>query len=153
MITLYNYINGTLVSARSGESIPNVSPRDGKVFSLIPDSDHQDMEVAVEAAQAAFPTWKKTSAEDRCKILTRIADLIAVHQEKLVHAESLDNGKPLAVSSHVDIPRAESNMRFFASGAQHFASESHVMENGTVNYTYRKPIGVVGCISPWNLPL
>ena len=153
MITLYNYINGTYVSARSGESIPNVSPRDGKVFSLIPDSDHQDMEVAVEAAQAAFPTWKKTSAEDRCKILTRIADLIAVHQEKLVHAESLDNGKPLAVSSHVDIPRAESNMRFFASGAQHFASESHVMENGTVNYTYRKPIGVVGCISPWNLPL
>ncbi len=153
MITLYNYINGTLVSARSGESIPNVSPRDGKVFSLIPDSDHQDVEVAVEAAQAAFPTWKKTSAEDRCKILTRIADLIAVHQEKLVHAESLDNGKPLAVSSHVDIPRAESNMRFFASGAQHFASESHVMENGTVNYTYRKPIGVVGCISPWNLPL
>jgi aminomuconate-semialdehyde/2-hydroxymuconate-6-semialdehyde dehydrogenase len=153
VITLYNYINGTLVSARSGESIPNVSPRDGKVFSLIPDSDHQDVEVAVEAAQAAFPTWKKTSAEDRCKILTRIADLIAVHQEKLVHAESLDNGKPLAVSSHVDIPRAESNMRFFASGAQHFASESHVMENGTVNYTYRKPIGVVGCISPWNLPL
>ncbi len=153
MITLYNYINGTLVSARSGESIPNVSPRDGKVFSLIPDSDHQDVEVAVEAAQAAFPTWKKTSAEDRCKILTRIADLIAVHQEKLVYAESLDNGKPLAVSSHVDIPRAESNMRFFASGAQHFASESHVMENGTVNYTYRKPIGVVGCISPWNLPL
>jgi aminomuconate-semialdehyde/2-hydroxymuconate-6-semialdehyde dehydrogenase len=153
VITLYNYINGTLVSARSGESIPNVSPRDGKVFSLIPDSDHHDVEVAVEAAQAAFPTWKKTSAEDRCKILTRIADLIAVHQEKLVHAESLDNGKPLAVSSHVDIPRAESNMRFFASGAQHFASESHVMENGTVNYTYRKPIGVVGCISPWNLPL
>lgn len=153
MITLYNYINGTLVSARSGESIPNVSPRDGKVFSLIPDSDHQDVEVAVAAAQAAFPTWKKTSAEDRCKILTRIADLIAVHQEKLVHAESLDNGKPLAVSSHVDIPRAESNMRFFASGAQHFASESHVMENGTVNYTYRKPLGVVGCISPWNLPL
>ncbi len=153
MITLYNYINGTLVSARSGESISNVSPRDGKVFSLIPDSDHHDVEVAVEAAQAAFPTWKKTSAEDRCKILTRIADLIAVHQEKLVHAESLDNGKPLSVSSHVDIPRAESNMRFFASGAQHFASESHVMENGTVNYTYRKPIGVVGCISPWNLPL
>jgi aminomuconate-semialdehyde/2-hydroxymuconate-6-semialdehyde dehydrogenase len=153
VITLYNYINGTLVSARSGESISNVSPRDGKVFSLIPDSDHHDVEVAVEAAQAAFPTWKKTSAEDRCKILTRIADLIAVHQEKLVHAESLDNGKPLSVSSHVDIPRAESNMRFFASGAQHFASESHVMENGTVNYTYRKPIGVVGCISPWNLPL
>ena len=153
MITLYNYINGALAPARSGQTIPNVSPRDGKVFSLIPDSDGADVEEAVMAAQAAFSAWKKTSAEDRCKILTRIADLIAMHQEKLVHAESLDNGKPIAVSSHVDIPRAESNMRFFASGAQHFASESHVMENGTVNYTYRKPLGVVGCISPWNLPL
>ena len=79
--------------------------------------------------------------------------MIAVHHDELTHAESLDNGKPVSLAGHVDIPRAESNMRFFASGAQHFASESHVMENGVVNYTYRKPLGVVGCISPWNLPL
>ena len=79
--------------------------------------------------------------------------MIAERHDLLSHAESLDNGKPIALAGHVDIPRAESNMRFFASGAQHFASESHVMENGVVNYTYRKPLGVVGCISPWNLPL
>ena len=153
MITLLNFINGELIPAHSGNSIPNIAPRDGSVFSTIPDSDSTDVDAAVRAAQAAFPGWKKTSAEERCKVLTKIADLIAFHQDKLVHAESLDNGKPISVSSHVDIPRAESNMRFFASGAQHFASESHVMENGTVNYTYRKPLGVVGCISPWNLPL
>ena len=153
VITLLNFINGELIPAHSGNSIPNIAPRDGSVFSTIPDSDSTDVDAAVRAAQAAFPGWKKTSAEERCKVLTKIADLIAFHQDKLVHAESLDNGKPISVSSHVDIPRAESNMRFFASGAQHFASESHVMENGTVNYTYRKPLGVVGCISPWNLPL
>ena len=153
VITLLNFINGDLIPAHSGNSIPNIAPRDGSVFSTIPDSDTTDVDSAVRAAQAAFPGWKKTSAEERCKVLTKIADLIAFHQDKLVHAESLDNGKPISVSGHVDIPRAESNMRFFASGAQHFASESHVMENGTVNYTYRKPLGVVGCISPWNLPL
>ncbi len=153
MITILNYINGALTPAKSGKTIDNISPRDGKVFSTIPDSQVEDVELAVAAAQIAFPLWKTTSAEDRCKILTRIADLIAGRHDVLSHAESLDNGKPIALASHVDIPRAESNMRFFASGAQHFASESHVMENGVVNYTYRKPLGVVGCISPWNLPL
>ncbi len=153
MITILNYINGALTPAKSGKTIDNISPRDGKVFSTIPDSHAEDVELAVAAAQIAFPLWKTTPAEDRCKILTRIADLIAERHDVLSHAESLDNGKPIALAGHVDIPRAESNMRFFASGAQHFASESHVMENGVVNYTYRKPLGVVGCISPWNLPL
>ncbi|MBM3428988.1 MAG: aldehyde dehydrogenase family protein, partial [Bacteroidetes bacterium] len=146
-------MNGELTPALSGHKLDNISPRDGKVFSTIPDSHAEDVELAVDAAQNAFPKWKTTSSEDRCKILTRIADLIATHHAELSHAESLDNGKPLSLAGHVDIPRAESNMRFFASGAQHFASESHVMENGVVNYTYRKPLGVVGCISPWNLPL
>lgn len=153
MITILNYINGALTPAKSGKTIDNISPRDGKVFSTIPDSHAEDVELAVAAAQIAFPLWKTTPAENRCKILTRIADLIAERHDVLSHAESLDNGKPIALAGHVDIPRAESNMRFFASGAQHFASESHVMENGVVNYTYRKPLGVVGCISPWNLPL
>jgi aminomuconate-semialdehyde/2-hydroxymuconate-6-semialdehyde dehydrogenase len=153
VITILNYINGALTPAKSGKTIDNISPRDGKVFSTIPDSHAEDVELAVAAAQIAFPLWKTTPAEDRCKILTRIADLIAERHDLLSHAESLDNGKPIALAGHVDIPRAESNMRFFASGAQHFASESHVMENGVVNYTYRKPLGVVGCISPWNLPL
>lgn len=153
MITILNYINGALTPAKSGKTIDNFSPRDGKVFSNIPDSQAEDVELAVVAAQIAFPLWKTTPAEDRCKILTRIADLIAERHDVLSYAESLDNGKPIALAGHVDIPRAESNMRFFASGAQHFASESHVMENGVVNYTYRKPLGVVGCISPWNLPL
>ena len=153
MINILNYINGTLKPSISGNTLPNYAPRNGEIFSLIPDSHEEDVNQAVTAAQNAFPKWKNTPAEDRCKILTKIADLIAANHEKLVHAESLDNGKPISLAAHVDIPRAESNMRFFASGAQHFASESHVTENGTVNYTYRKPLGVVGCISPWNLPL
>jgi aminomuconate-semialdehyde/2-hydroxymuconate-6-semialdehyde dehydrogenase len=65
----------------------------------------------------------------------------------------MDNGKPVKLATHVDIPRAVSNLKFFATAIQHYASESHYMEGLGVNYTLRKPIGIVGCISPWNLPL
>lgn len=82
-----------------------------------------------------------------------VADLIKARFEELALAESIDNGKPLWLAKRMDIPRAESNFRFFGTAALHFASEAHIMEDTAINYTNRKPIGVVGCISPWNLPL
>jgi aminomuconate-semialdehyde/2-hydroxymuconate-6-semialdehyde dehydrogenase len=109
--------------------------------------------VAVKSAQKAFPEWSTTSLEKRFLILNRIAELIDENNEQLALAETNDNGKPLWLSKKTDIYRAAANFRFFATGIMHFATESHNMEDQAVNYTLRQPIGVVGCISPWNLPL
>lgn len=150
---LSNYINGALIVPVNGNYLDNVDPSTGKVYGEIPDSDKEDIELAVAAARAAFPSWSKSSNEYRFKILNRIADLIDANLDELALAETIDNGKPLWLSKKVDIPRASSNFRFFATGIMHFSSESHQMEDRAVNYTLRQPIGIVGCISPWNLPL
>lgn len=150
---ILNYIGGELKAPVNGKYIDNINPATGEVYSQIPDSTALDVEEAVAAAEAAFPAWSKTPAEEKFKILNRIAELIDQNLDALALAETNDNGKPLWLSKRVDIPRASSNFRFFATGLMHFATESHNMENGTVNYTLRQPIGVVGCISPWNLPL
>ncbi len=131
----------------------NINPATGWIYSQTPDSDYEDVEEAVGAAKAAFPLWSTTPAEERFKILNRIAELIDENLDALALAETNDNGKPLSLSKRVDIPRASSNFRFFATGLLHFSTESHHMEDKAINYTLRQPIGVVGCISPWNLPL
>lgn len=120
---------------------------------MIPDSGLKEVEAAVEAAQKAFPSWSITPVETRFKILNRIADLIDENLEELALAETNDSGKPLWLSKETDIPRASANFRFFATGIMHFATESHHMEDKAVNYTLRQPLGIVACISPWNLPL
>ena len=148
-----NYIAGDLQAPLSGKYLDNINPATGEVYSQIPDSDIKDIEEAVGAAKAAFPGWSTTPAEERFKILNHIAELIDENLDALALAETNDNGKPLWLSKKVDIPRASSNFRFFATGLMHFSTESHHMEDKAVNYTMRQPIGVVGCISPWNLPL
>lgn len=153
MEKLLNYINGELKVPASGSYIDNYEPATGKVYSLVPDSDATDVQEAVEAAKAAFPTWSTMAHEQRMLLLLRVADGIEKRMEEFVAAESKDNGKPLKLARAVDIPRAVSNFRFFATALQHFASESHHMPGVAVNYTLRQPIGVVGCISPWNLPI
>lgn len=120
---------------------------------MIPDSDADDIEKAVQAAEKAFPIWSNMPKSERADYMIKIADIIESRLEEFANAESLDNGKPVKLASHVDIPRAVSNLKFFATAIQHYASESHYMEGMGVNYTLRKPIGIVGCISPWNLPL
>lgn len=153
MEKIANYIDGQLVEPISKNYLENVNPATGKVYSLIPDSTEQDIELAYQAAANAFPSWSTTSINERSAILSKIADLIQLNLHELALAESIDNGKPVSLATQVDIPRAESNIRFFATAIQHFASEAHIMEDKAINYTNRKPIGVVGCISPWNLPL
>jgi aminomuconate-semialdehyde/2-hydroxymuconate-6-semialdehyde dehydrogenase len=148
-----NYIGGSLQAPLNGKYIPNTNPATGEVYSQSPDSDVQDVEAAVAAARAAFPAWSVTPAEERFRILNRIAELIDQNLGALALAETNDNGKPLSLSKRVDIPRASSNFRFFATGIMHFSTESHNMEDKAINYTLRQPVGVVGCISPWNLPL
>jgi len=148
-----NYIGGNLQAPLAGRYIDNMNPATGEVYSKTPDSDEADVEQAVSAAKQAFPKWSTTPAEERFKVLNRIAELIDQNLDALALAETNDNGKPLWLSKRVDIPRASSNFRFFATGIMHFSTESHSMEDKAINYTLRQPIGVVGCISPWNLPL
>ncbi len=150
---LENYIEGNLIGPLSGKFIDNINPATGEVSGQIPDSNEKDVAVAVHAAQKIFPMWSTSTVESRFKILNRIAEIIDENIEVLALAETNDNGKPLWLSKQVDIPRASANFRFFATGIMHFATESHQMEDKAVNYTLRQPIGIVGCISPWNLPL
>lgn len=150
---LENYIGGNLIGPLSGKFIEDINPATAEVLTHVPDSDEKDIDVAVMAAKRAFPEWSVTPAEKRFQVLNRIASLIDENLEKLAKAESCDNGKPLWLSRRVDIPRASANFRFFATGLMHFASENHNMEDKAINYTLRQPIGIVGCISPWNLPL
>ena len=153
MKKIANYINGSMVEPQSGEYFENINPAKGKPYSLIPDSDESDVSKAVEAAQKAFPSWSGLSLEERSRYLIRLSEGIEKRMDEFVEAESLDNGKPVSLARQVDIPRAVSNFHFFATAVLHFASESHRMEGVGINYTTRKPIGVIGCISPWNLPL
>ncbi|MEK7730033.1 MAG: aldehyde dehydrogenase [candidate division KSB1 bacterium] len=153
MITIKNYIAGDFCSPISNRYLDNFNPATSEVYSHTPDSDARDVAFAVEAAERAFPKWSNTPAEQRARTLMRLADLIEHNLERLAEAESIDTGKPLALARTVDIPRAASNFRFFASAIMHFASEAHAMENTAINYTLRQPLGVVAAISPWNLPL
>ena len=150
---LENYIGGHLIAPLSGNFIDNINPATGEVVGQIPDSHKKDVDAAVQAAKLAFPDWSTSPVEERFKVLNRIAELIDAHLEELALAETNDDGKPLWLSRQVDIPRASANFRFFATGIMHFSTESHNMEDKAVNYTLRQPIGIVGCISPWNLPL
>ena len=153
MEKIQNYIGGNLIPASSTLYFDNFEPAKGKVYSHIPDSDEKDIAMAVTAAKNAFPSWSKMSKQKRSNIMLKLADLIAKNADQLALEESRDNGKPLKLAQQVDIPRAEANIRFFATAILHFESESHSMEDTAINYTLREPIGVVGAISPWNLPL
>ncbi len=153
MEKILNFIGGEFRVARSGEWLDNTEPATGQVYSVLASSDERDVEDAVEAAQKAFPAWSTMPARERSRLLLRIADALEERLEELARIESVDSGKPLSLAREVDIPRARDNFHFFGTGLMHFASESHSAAGQYVNYTLRQPLGVVGCISPWNLPL
>lgn len=148
-----NFIDGKYLAPATGQYLDNVNPSTGQVYAKIPRSGDQDLSLAVAAAKRAFPIWSGMSVNERSAILLRLAAGIEARMDEFVVAESRDNGKPEKLAAHVDIPRAVSNFHFFATAIEHFSSESHYMEGIGINFTTRKPIGIVGCISPWNLPL
>ena len=153
MEDILNLIGGTLQPAVGSAWLDNHEPATGKVYARIPDSDQRDVAAAVAAAKAAHPAWEALGREGRSNVLLRLSELIEKDLEAFAQAESRDNGKPVHLARKVDIPRAVANFRFFATAILHFSSEAHLMDDIAVNYTDRSPIGVVGCISPWNLPL
>ena len=146
-----NFVDGAFQN--TPQVLENVTPCTGEVFGTIPRSGAAEVDQAMAAAKRAFPAWSKMPVAERAACLERLADAVRDHADVLAKEEARDNGKPLSLAAHVDIPRAEKNLRFYASGVQHYASESHAMEGEAINYTLRKPLGVVACISPWNLPL
>ena len=153
-MNIQNYINGEFHNPISDQWIDNYKPSTGEVYGQIPNSGKDDVEKAYEAANVAFPSWSKTTLDERSKVLSRVAQLIAEKLPELAKAESNDNGKPLTLATAVDIPRASSNFQFFANAITQFATEAHeTVGLNAMNFTLRQPIGVVGCISPWNLPL
>ncbi|WP_422007203.1 aldehyde dehydrogenase [Roseivirga pacifica] len=153
MEVIQNYIGGELMPAKSGATLENIEPAKGKVYGTIPDADATDVQSAVEAAEAAFPAWSKTPREERSRLMLKVAELIDQNLDRLAAAESKDNGKPLKLAKRVDIPRASANFRFFATAILHESSDFHQTDEEAINMTLRSPLGVVGCISPWNLPL
>lgn len=162
MDTIRNYIDGAFGDARSGRTLEVVEPATGRVYASAPASDAVDVEDAVAAAKRAFPGWRDTPPSERSRVLLRLAELIEGNLERLALAESIDSGKPIALARRVDIPRAAANFRFFATAILHGSGEAYethlpgmdgAEEVRAINLVHRKPRGVAGLISPWNLPL
>lgn len=153
METILNLIDGELVPAASGATLETAEPATGRAYATLPDSDESDVARAVEAARRAADDWAATPAAERSRILLRVADLIDDNLDRLARAESTDTGKPLSLARRVDIPRASANFRFFATAILHERADFHRTDHDAINYTLRQPLGVVGLISPWNLPL
>ncbi|WP_132999863.1 aldehyde dehydrogenase [Luteimonas arsenica] len=138
--------------AASGRWREVFEPATGQAYAEVADGDGADVEAAVAAAREAFPAWSGLRNSERSRHLERLADALESRIDDFAHAEARDGGKPYALARDAEIPRAVSNLRFFAHAATQFGSESHHGEAG-INYTLRQPLGVVGTISPWNLPL
>ena len=153
VLTILNYIGGELVAPAGGRYLDNFEPAVGRPYSLVPDSDFGDVDRAVKAASAAFAGWSKTPAIDRSRIIQKLASLVQRDLELLARAESRDTGKPISLARTLDIPRTVSNLEFFASAVLSFHGEVLATEDRAQNIIEYSPLGVVGCISPWNLPL
>ncbi|HOU65699.1 MAG TPA: aldehyde dehydrogenase family protein, partial [Thermomonas sp.] len=147
-----HWIDGTPVPPANGQWLEVFDPATQAVASQVADGNASDVDVAVAAAEAAFPAWSALPNSARARWMERLADAVEARIAEFARIEAEDGGKPLALARDAEIPRAISNLRFFAHAATQFSSESHHGEAG-LNYTLRLPLGLVGCISPWNLPL
>jgi aminomuconate-semialdehyde/2-hydroxymuconate-6-semialdehyde dehydrogenase len=160
-----NYVNGSFLPAGDGETFALIDPVTGAATGEVPESSRATVDAAVTAARAALNgDWGKTSPEERAAALRRIADGIEARSGEFVDAETADTGKPRDLAATVDIPRAIGNFRAYADLLYGRAERSYTTRipgwsaglSGTgeaLNYTVRKPLGVVAVISPWNLPL
>lgn len=160
MQTLANLIGGAFSPAASGATLDVVEPGTGAAHARVPDSQAEDVERAVAAGREAFPAWAESPASERSRLMLRLADLVERDLESFARAESIDTGKPISLARAVDIPRAVANLRFFATAILHVEGTMHDSTlpgpDGrlrALNYTLRRPRGVAGLISPWNLPL
>ncbi len=148
-----NYIGGKWVPPVKGEYFENVSPISGKPFCKIARSGVDDINLALDAAHAAFPKWAATSPMERANVLLRIADRMEQNLKLLAVAETIDNGKPLRETMAADIPLAIDHFRYFAGCLRAEEGSISEIDKDTVAYHFNEPVGVVGQIIPWNFPL
>ena len=147
------FINGEFVDALSGETLATLNPHDNSVIAQVAMAGHADVDLAVKAAQKAFPAWSRMQAADRGRILLKLADLIEANGEELARLESLDTGHPIRDCRMLDVPRTAGCFRYFGGMADKFQGETIPVDAGFLNYTLREPLGVVGQVVPWNFPL
>lgn len=150
---LKNFINGAMVEPISGTYIDVQNPATAQVYAYAPDSNAKDVEEAIAAAEAAQPRWAKTTPKMRSRLMYRLADIIEQYIPELARAESIDTGKPINTTQKVDIPGAQSNIRFYAAALLSFHTEAYATPLSGLGYTLRQPVGIVGCIVPWHMPL
>ncbi|CAG8531911.1 3878_t:CDS:10, partial [Acaulospora morrowiae] len=153
MLVLQNFINGEFLTAKATDFIDDYNPSIGKVYAKIPDSSEEEVNLAVEAAQAAFPEWSKTPRAVRSRIMYRIADILESRLKEFAEAEVRDQGKTINFATNVDIARSVYNFRFFAGHILHIEEKANFLDGVALNYVQRNPVGVAGLIAPWNLPL
>ena len=153
MEKLYNFINGKFVAPNSNQYLEIFEPATGQTYAQVADSNSADIENAYESAQNAFGNWSSLSVKERADYLNKIAEGLESRLDEFAEYESRDTGKPISLAKSVDIPRAVSNFRFFAEYGQEFNFESELNNDQSHNKIIRSALGVIGCISPWNLPL
>jgi aminomuconate-semialdehyde/2-hydroxymuconate-6-semialdehyde dehydrogenase len=153
MELLSNFINGDYVNPKSNNYLDVFEPATGQVYCQVPNSNGDDIHLAVNSAIDAFPEWSSLSLDERSVYLKTIAEMIESRLDEFAKYESRDTGKPISLARSVDIPRAVSNFRFFAEYASQFEFEFNINNDSSHNTVIRSPLGPVGCISPWNLPL
>ena len=149
-----HFIDGKFMPSLNGQTFDNINPATEEVLGKVALGGAPEVDLAVKAARRALNgPWKKMTASERVAILRRIGDLILERKDELARLESLDTGKPLWLSSSVDIPRASYNFHFFSDYIRTITTEATQMDDTALNYALRRPVGVVGLINPWNLPL
>ena len=151
-LNLRNYISGEFIEPETGEWLENFSPATGKIIALVPKSGQNDINMAVESAMQALPSWSALTNVDRANWLDKIADKLETKYEEIAELESKDTGKPISLAREVDAYRSVKNFRFFANIIRNLNEESYEMEDATNRVIY-KPVGVGALITPWNLPL
>ncbi len=154
VLELKNFIGGKFVDSVSGKRFESRYPATNEVIATVPESGKEDVEMAVKSAVEAFKVWGKMPVKERSKYLMRISELIMDKLDELAYLESIDVGKPIKLSKGMEVPRASYNFSFFAEFAKYVHTEFYETDDrGAINYVLRRPVGVAGLITPWNLPL
>ena len=148
-----NFIGGEYVAPVKGQYFENPTPITGQTFTEAARGTAEDVELALDAAEAAAPGWAKTSVAERANILNKIADRIEDNLEKVAVAESWDNGKPVRETLNADVPLAVDHLRYFAAAIRAQEGTISQIDEDTVAYHFYEPLGVVGQIIPWNFPI
>lgn len=153
-IDCLHFIDGKFVPSFDGKTFDNINPATEEKLGTVAEGGAAEIDLAVQAAKRALNgPWKKMSANERIAVLRKVGDLILARKDELAALESLDTGKPVWLSGSIDIPRSAYNFHFFSDYIRTITNEATQMDDVALNYAIRRPVGVIGLINPWNLPL